>query len=111
VSRGGDQVGVDFGVDFGVGAGGGVTVPDVGVRTPVGVGPLGEDVGVPVGVPVGEGTVGRVVVGATDGAGGVVPVVPVVLLGWGLGSLGLSMTGTRPEGLVAAGRGAGRTQR
>jgi hypothetical protein len=95
-----------------VGTGGGVTLPEVGVRTPVGVGPLRLDVGVPVGedvgVPVGEGMVGWVVVGVPEVGGGA---VPVVRLGWGPGLFGLSMTGAPPEGLVAAGEGAGRTQR
>jgi hypothetical protein len=75
---------------------------DVGVGTPV-VGPVGEDVG----VSVGGGVVGRVVRGVDVGGGA----VPLVLLGWGLGLVGLSMTGAPSEGLVVAGVGTGRTQR
>ena len=81
----------------------GGTVPDGGVRTPVVVaGPVGEDVG----APVGEGVGGRLVVGVLEVGGGD---VPVVLLGWGLGLVGLSMAGAPPEGMVAAGVGNGRT--
>jgi hypothetical protein len=78
------------------------TLLDVGVGTPV-AGPVGEDVG----APVGRGVVGRVVRGV-DVGGGAVLVVP---LGWGLGLVGLSMTGAPSEGLVVAGVGTGRTQR
>ena len=81
----------------------GGTLLDGGVRTPVVGGPVGEDVG----APVGEGVAGRVVVGVLDVGEGA---VPVVLLVSGLGLVGLSMTGTPPEGLVAAGVGNGRTQ-
>jgi hypothetical protein len=96
----GDQLGVVVGVGR-VAVDG--TLLDVGVGAPV-AGLVGEDLG----AALGTGVADRVLVGVLEAGGGV---GLVVLLGWGLGLVGLSMTGAPSEGLVVAGVGMGRTQR